>query len=282
MHHFFSRRAVLSLEASIRQKVKSSWSRSLFRGFMFCQINQLVRRLASRGRTPSNIFLAYRTAALDIIIEYLFGYCQNSVNFLDFKAPLLMDIQTSVPLLWDLKCFPFIFPLLPYLPRWLAPRIYDQFQAFCSVQKFLLSSLDRSTKEAKAFPGAEYITICHRLLDPFTQTSYASSCKPAFLDEVFSLIQAGSDTVGNTCTVGTFYVLNDKRILLRLTGELRSVWPEREESIDLAILESLPYLVRFSQQCLLTSLLTKHINRPQLSKNHFAFLMALLRLFRGL
>lgn len=192
------------------------------------------------------MFLAYRTATLDIIVEYLFGYCPNFVNCPNFEAPLLIDIQTSVPLLWILKWFPSIFPFLPHIPRWLAPSIYDQFRAFCSVQNILVSLLDRTSREAKAFPGEEYLTICHRLLDPSRQSSYVSSCKPAFLDEVFSLIQAGSDTVGNTCTVGTFYVLNDKRILSRLTEELRSVWPEREESIDLTLLESLPYLVRSS------------------------------------
>ena len=210
------------------------------------QANQLVHRLASRGRTPSDMFLAYRTATLDIITEYLFGICQNHVNYPDFKAPLLIDIQTSVPLLWLLKSFSFLRHVLPYIPRWLAPRIHDQFRAFYSIQTFLITCLDRCNKEAKAFPDKDYRTICHSLLNPSIQAQqHPSSTEPQYFDEVFSLIQAGSDTVGNTCTVGTFYILNDQRILQRLTKELRSAWPESEERIDIPVLQSLPYLVSF-------------------------------------
>ena len=193
------------------------------------------------------MFLAYRAATLDIITEYLFGHCQNNVNYPDFGAPLLIDIQTSVPMLWILKSFPCIVPVLPLIPRWLAPCIHEQFRAFCSLQEFLVSSLDRSNKEAKACSGfgLDHPTICHQLFEPsFSSPQQFFSTLP-WLDEVLSLIQAGSDTVGNTCTVGTFYVLNEEHILIRLTEELRSVWPESDECIDVAVLQSLPYLVSF-------------------------------------
>ena len=230
------------------------------------------------------MFLAYRTATLDIITEYLFGLCQNHVNYPDFEAPLLIDIQTSVPLLWLLKSFSFLRPILPYIPRWLAPRVHDQFRAFLSIQTFLIACLDRCKKEAKAFPDKDHGTICHSLLNPSIQAQHASSTlKPDYFDEVFSLIQAGSDTVGNTCTVGTFYILNDKRILLRLIKELRSAWPESEEHIDLSVLQSLPYLVSFYAS--LTFSGPRNfigLNRLQSSKKPFDFLMALLHLFRGL
>lgn len=191
------------------------------------------------------MFLAYRAATLDIITEYLFGHCQNNVNYPDFGAPLLVDIQTSVPILWLLKSFPFIVPILPLIPRWLAPCIHDQFRAFCSLQEFLVFSLDQSNKEAKACSGfgLDHPTICHRLFEPPFSSPRVLYSKLPWLDEVLSLIQAGSDTVGNTCTVGTFYVLNEERILLRLVEELRSVWPESDECIDVAELQTLPYLV---------------------------------------
>ena len=192
------------------------------------------------------MFLAYRATTLDIITEYLFGHCQNNVNYPDFGAPLLIDIQTSVPMLWLLKSFPFIVHVLPLIPHWLAPSIYDQFQSFCSLQGFLVSSLEQITKEAKAYASLDHLTICHRLFEAsFHADASFKFTKLPWLDEVFSLIQAGSDTVGNTCTVGTFYVLNEERILLRLTDELRSVWLEGDECIDVAILRTLPYLVSF-------------------------------------
>ena len=245
MHSFFSRRAILELEDSIKKKVRGAVPCKYGLICHWQQVDQLVCKLANRGCVPSNMFLAYRAATLDIITEYLFGHCQNNVNYPDFKAPLLIDIQTSVPMLWLLKSFPFIVSVLPLVPHWLAPNIHDQFRAFCSVQTFLVSCLDRSNKEAKAYDGLDHWTICHRLFDPSFCTPQLTFTNLAWLDEALSLIQAGSDTVGNTCTVGTFFVLNEKRILSRLTEELCSVWPEGDDCIDVAVLQTLPYLVSF-------------------------------------
>jgi hypothetical protein len=232
------------------------------------------------------MFFAYRAATLDIITEYLFGHCQNNVDYPDFEAPLLIAIQTSVPMSWLLKSFPFIVRVLPFLPRWLAPSLHGQSRAFCSLQEFLVSSLDRSRKEAKAFSGLDHLAICHHLLEPLCCPPPVLFTKLPWLDEVLSLIQAGSDTVGNTCTIGTLYVLNEKSILSKLTEELRSVWPESDDCIDVAILQTLPYLVSIfffvsvwgssERRCL------PQTHRPPSLKKHSVFLMALSLLFRGL
>ncbi len=57
------------------------------------------------------------------------------------------------------------------------------------------------------------------------------------------LIEAGSDTVGNTCYVGVFHALNDKVIYRKLRAELDEAWPDKTQPFPLQALENLPYLV---------------------------------------
>lgn len=57
------------------------------------------------------------------------------------------------------------------------------------------------------------------------------------------MIFAGSDTVGNTCAVTTFHVLNNKNICATLVKELANAWPEKDTPIAYETLEKLPYLV---------------------------------------
>jgi cytochrome P450 len=61
---------------------------------------------------------------------------------------------------------------------------------------------------------------------------------------------AGSDTVGNATTVGTFYILENKQIHAALTQELEKVWPDTDSKVGYEVLEKLPYLVGDPTTCL--------------------------------
>lgn len=62
------------------------------------------------------------------------------------------------------------------------------------------------------------------------------------------MIAAGSDTVANAVTIGTFYVLNNERILAALVRELEQAWPDASVNKNYEMLEKVPYLVHFSSQ----------------------------------
>jgi len=86
--------------------------------------------------------------------------------------------------------------------------------------------------------------------------------KQSFLEEALSLLQAGSDTVGNTCTVGTYHILNNPVIHQKLVQELLVAAPDKNMQASLAILQSLPYLVSlFSSQELLIFVLMDEPHR---------------------
>ncbi|KAF4620014.1 hypothetical protein D9613_005506 [Agrocybe pediades] len=232
MNNFFSRRAMLQLEDMIRQKAV-----------------HLVSRL-SNSKQPNNMFLAFRSATLDIITVHMFGHCVDALDHPDFCAPLLLDIQTAIPLLWTIKSFPWIATLYLFLPKGVGLHLHEQFRAFLNVRQTLIRWLNRSQSEAEAHPFLHDQSICHQIFNPFNKPCHAyPSMQPVF-DEILSLIQAGSDTVGNTCTVGTFHVLNNDAVRLALVEELKANWPNDEDPIDLSVLQDLPYLTAVVKESL--------------------------------
>ncbi|KAH9482841.1 Cytochrome P450 monooxygenase [Psilocybe cubensis] len=237
MNKFFSRKEVIKLEDVIQQKV-----------------DRLVSKLETTSGTTTDMFLAFRSATLDIITAYMFGHCLDAIEYPDFSSPLLLNIQIALPLLWVIKSFPWVLPILSILPKskWCARSIFEQFQALLFVRNFLVASLDRTAQEVKlkAHPEPSLSTICHRLFDPMSKAGLIYPSLQAIIDESLSLLQAGSDTVGNTCTVGTFYVLNDKVIYTQLITELRTQWPDKTVPVDLAFLQKLPYLTAVIKESL--------------------------------
>lgn len=91
------------------------------------------------------------------------------------------------------------------------------------------------------FDSTESWTIYHRLL----RARVGKDISPVtyLFEEALSLLQAGSDTVGNTCTIGTFYILNNPDIHSRLFDELQEVWPDSDTRTKYTASEKLPYLV---------------------------------------
>lgn len=90
-------------------------------------------------------------------------------------------------------------------------------------------------------------------------------------------INAGSDTVGNASTVGTFHVLRNPKVLETLTNELKEAWPEKEANVGYEKLEKLPYLVSLLPFKYLYSPLTFG-DRLQLSKRPSGYHMGSLLL----
>lgn len=52
-----------------------------------------------------------------------------------------------------------------------------------------------------------------------------------------------SDTVGNACALGAFYVYSNKRVHNKLALELEEAWPDKGMMMDQKALKELPYLV---------------------------------------
>ena len=62
--------------------------------------------------------------------------------------------------------------------------------------------------------------------------------------DAFALLSAGTDTTSYTELVITWALLNNPQMMQRLKAELRVAMPGRDDTVDWAGSEQLPYLVR--------------------------------------
>jgi hypothetical protein len=210
------------------------------------QTNILICKLANARGRPVDAFLAFRSASLDIITSYMFGRSFDTLNYPNFDAPLVLDIQKALPLLWIIKSFPWMIWVLLVVPRQVGGRLSDQFSAFLSIKAAAMLMINRTKQQFMIHADSLVGTIYYQLQNPEKANSSGGNVDTSshsLLDESLSLLQAGSDTVGNTCTVGTFYILKNAAVHSRLVAELRSVWPDETEPISLLSLQSSSYVV---------------------------------------
>lgn len=191
------------------------------------------------------MFLAFRCTSMDIIATYCFARCDNSLDATNFHDPLLMTMQSTIPFFWLIKFFSFLIPLVAVLPEKIFISFNSPFLAFIRLRNIITNQIDRILSDRSFFDTTQNWTIYHHLLGARVgKDGPSTSSRRDLFEEALSLLQAGSDTVGNTCTLGTFYILNDPDVHSRLFDELQEVWPDRNMQAEYTMLEKLPYLVR--------------------------------------
>lgn len=57
------------------------------------------------------------------------------------------------------------------------------------------------------------------------------------------MIGAGADTTANALTITHFHILDNPDVHKKLQAELEDALPNRDEAVDLRVVEQLPYLV---------------------------------------
>lgn len=178
---------------------------------------------------------------MDIITEYCFARSFNTLDGLDdFTHPLVCAVHNMLPMFWLAKYFPFLISFTRNIPTWLIPYMSSEIKAFAQNRRRFASEVDGLLANPALLESVEHETVYHHLLEPSgTETPSRSS----LIDEAQNLLVAGSDTVGNTCTVATLYILNDKNVRAKLTEELRTAWHDPSMPFTYQALEKLPYLV---------------------------------------
>jgi len=235
---FFSRRALTKLESAIQEKV-----------------DHLIDELKTYDNEPVNMHMAYRSATLDIIMEYLFARCYDAISARHFRNSTIVSLQESLSTLFVLKHFPLVFTILKILPDWLVNKLDSSAKGFIRI----VHTCETHANEVLSNPeeklhNASHEIVYHHLVTPDPAKRSEMPTKKRLSNEASSLLNAGSDTVGGTCTTGTFYVLNDERILRRLRTELDEARKERgmgvKESLGFEVLEKLPYLTAVIKESL--------------------------------
>lgn len=205
-------------------------------------------RLASQGklRKPVNLSMAFRCTTLEIITEYCLDQSLNALDAPDFQDPFIMSLKSAIPFYWVLKYFSILTPIVMDPPEWLFSLMTTKARGLFDFRRQIAVQLDSLLANPDLLRDADHKIIYHYLLAP---SNNLKEIPPLSRDELFqealALLLAGSDTVGNVCTVGFVHILENPPVLRNLMAELEEIWPDKNASIDYAILEKLPYLVGF-------------------------------------
>ncbi|KAJ3740542.1 cytochrome P450 [Lentinula detonsa] len=202
------------------------------------KVNQLISLLKewfTSSDSGIQMAMAYRSITTDVITEYCFAESANTLTP-DFDHP----IQRHFPFL---NCLTSKAP--QKLVRWLLPG-YKSY-VLVEMKTQYECQIDGLLKNPDSLSGTNHETIYHHLLNPKDQ---APLSRKTLVDEAFTLVSAGSETVGGVCTVGTFYALKNRTIYRKLLEELCKAWPDKDIPMSYVALEKFPYLTAFIKEAL--------------------------------
>jgi cytochrome P450 len=239
----FSHRAVIALEYTIQQNV-----------------DKLFSSLEKNNNSPDSsvdMAPAYRSLTTDVITSYSFAENTNTLDVPNFVHPIIQDVEETFQMWWISRHFPFVTSLMDIFPSKFMAWLLPKFRGFLEAKDLLESQVNKIIENPESLSSVDHETIYHVLLEPKLSTQERLT-RTALLHEAWLLLQAGSDTVGNTATIGTFYGLKDKRIRAKLIEELSEAWPDKESPMSYVVLEKLPYLTAFIKESLRISMGTVH------------------------
>ncbi|KIK70272.1 hypothetical protein GYMLUDRAFT_150862 [Collybiopsis luxurians FD-317 M1] len=230
----FSRQALIELEHTIQRKV-----------------DQLVALLENRHNSlhsSAMMFFAYRSLTTDVITEYCFADSTDTLSHPDFSHPIVISVRDILTRIWIQSHFPFLIKIALNAPQKLILWLLPAFGSYVHMKARYEQQVDELIRNPDALSNADHETIFHHLLQPKDPGLQLS--RSLLVQEAFTLVAAGSDTVGNVCTVGTYFALKNRSICQRLSKELCEVWPNKGRPMSFVTLERLPYLTAFIKESL--------------------------------
>lgn len=123
------------------------------------------------------------------------------------------------------------------------------------------AQIDDIMKNPSSLEYADHETIYHQFLNPKADNVRIPPInRDWLLDEGLYMRFAGSDTVGNTCAVAAYYILDNEEVRAKLFETLKEAWPDKDIPSSLEVLEKVPYLVGNAKMHQIVSILIIHIS----------------------
>lgn len=217
MNPFFSRRNILSLQHLIVDKV--------------CLFTHQLRKIhLQNSENVVDLVHAARSFSMDIITEFCFARTLNVLRVPGFEHELILSTEGALRIFWFFKYFPIVKHLMANMPEWMIP---PGSRSLLMLKHFLHKQVNDFVADPEAMAtGVGHEVIYNRLLGVGDSKSDEKSAsrpvvsKRSLYDESELLVFAGSDTVGNTITVGMVHILSTPGVLQNLMAELKTIWPE--------------------------------------------------------
>ncbi|KAK0436273.1 cytochrome P450 [Armillaria borealis] len=229
---FFSRRSILQLEGIIQSKVDTL-------------ISRLRKDYSSK---PVNLYAAFKSLTMDIITTFCYSHSFDALSSPDFSHPILLSLERAMPMMTTVRHFP-VLQLLYRLPESLTRYLNSDTVGFVELRNALSTQIEGILENPSSLDGM-HETIYHGLLSPEKFKSGEIPSKKSLSDEAQNLLFAGTDTTGNTMTIGFFHIMQNPDIYSKLMSELLEVWPSKELSVSFEVLEKLPYLTAVIKESL--------------------------------
>ncbi|KAI3603472.1 benzoate 4-monooxygenase cytochrome p450 [Moniliophthora roreri] len=242
---YFSRKGILRLEHVIQER-----------------IDKLISQLLKNHRiSPANMNHAFRSASLDIITLYTLRTSLDATSFPWFQHPAITGVTNVISSLWVFKHFTTLKEIALRLPCWLAIRINPGAKANIEMNAQVEELVDKALRDSENKPSSNMDGHDDNDLDVFHtitrnariegKLKHSSRVTRGWLiAEGGGLRIAGSDTVGNTCTIGTRCLIREDQVRIKLVQELETAWPDKGSPIPLERLEKLPYLTAVIKESL--------------------------------
>ncbi|KAK4447336.1 cytochrome P450 [Podospora aff. communis PSN243] len=230
LESFFSRRAVLELEALVRAKVD--------------KLCRLVEAGLAQGEVM-DLHAAFRGLSIDVITEYAFDDCWNQLDR-DDLGQWFSDMGQNVGVsFWVAQQFPFLLKGMKALPLWAVRRLGPAMSDLLDCQERGRRIVQEIHGKVEKGVKPRRRTIFHNLLDP--EVKIAGHQRPSvenMAEEAFAILIAASDTTGNAMTVAAYHVITNPRVYAKLMAELTEAFPVGDglNNMSFAQLERLPYL----------------------------------------
>ncbi|EKM57484.1 uncharacterized protein PHACADRAFT_206389 [Phanerochaete carnosa HHB-10118-sp] len=234
----FSRRAVLDMEDVVLRKVKA-----LVSGILTHE----------QRNEPVNMLRAYRCTTLDIILSYSFAHDYRVLDAQNFAHPLVLDFERSFPLALVLKSFPWLRDVGELAGAAKHALFNSTDGLYGDIARTTAVQIDELLEDPHRLDQLAHETVWHRFLAPHNAKGAPDgvrSSRKTMMDEAINFFAAGSDTVGNTCTMGTCFILAHHNVHEKLVRELEEAWPDKETEMRYTQLEKLPYLTAVIKESL--------------------------------
>ncbi len=245
---------------------------------MSFQVDVLISRLAAfeAKKTAADLHLAFRSVTLDIITSYCFGQSFNALQHPGFAHPVAISMDATLHLCWVFKHIPFLRILVDTCPPSIGMALMPKTKGYFDQAAQLGGQIDEILDNPMVMQQAEHDTMYHFFITKQGDSKEGlprisedkAKVKKWLLHEGLNLRFAGSETVGNACTIAAFYVLRDPTVKYKLEKELKDAWPDVDEPMGYEALERLPYLVSLHLFPLL-HLTNSLLHRPQLLRRAY-------------
>ncbi|KAG0134528.1 cytochrome P450 [Tuber indicum] len=227
----FSRRMVLSLQPLVSGK--------------FRKLCDKFSSYADRDEA-ADMASGFRSASIDIITQYCYGECLDSLDVEGFKHDILLSIKATSEAFWVVKYFPMDWILT--LPANFTLRLMPELKGFLAIRNNIEEQVKRYMKNPSLLEKSSHPTVYQRFLDPDVKGGIPKAS--ALADEAQNLFFAGSDTVGTALAFGTYHILTTPGLQEKLFAEICQVWPVLEEEPTYDQLENSAYLTAIIKESL--------------------------------